>query len=267
MIEFVDVEEARARGGLRMTVVGGLPSPWGEAAKGILYVKKIPWVAVRMPPGENEVTRWTGSTSAPVAMYEDEAPRGGWVDILHLAERLEPTPPLLPADPEDRALCLGLATEICGEMGLGWCRRLDGIARSLATDGAEGFALPIAQYLGAKYGWRDGLGELAHRRVIDVLGVLARRLRARREAGSRYYFGEDLSAVDIYSATFVAMFAPLPPEHSPMPDAMRAAFETVDGETRAALDPILLEHRDHVYAAHLELPRTLERGSRVPRRA
>jgi glutathione S-transferase len=257
MVEFVELEEARARDGLRMTVVIGVPSPWGEAAKGIWHVKKIPWVAVRMPPGENEVTRWTGSTSAPVAMYEDEPPRPRWDDLLHLAERLEPTPPLLPADPDERALCLGLAAEICGEMGLGWCRRLDGIARSFATDGAEGFALPIARYLAPKYGWRDGLGELARRRVIDVLGLLSRRLRAQQQRGSRYYFGGALSAVDVYSATFIAMFAPLPPEHCPMPDALRATFETMDDETRAALDPILVEHRDRVYAEHLELPLTL----------
>ena len=44
-VEFVDFEEARKRDGLRMVVVSGVPSPWGEAAKGILYVKQIPWLA------------------------------------------------------------------------------------------------------------------------------------------------------------------------------------------------------------------------------
>jgi len=257
MVEFVEFEEARARGGVRMTVVTGVPSPWGEAAKGIWHVKKVPWVAVRMPPGENPVTEWTRSTSAPVVMYEEEAPRGAWNEILLLAERLAPAPALLPADPEERALCLGLAHEICGEMGLGWCRRLDGIARSFATDGAEGFVLPIAQYLAPKYGWREGLGEVARRRVVDVLGMLARRLRAQRDAGSPYYFAGGLSALDVYSATFMVMFQPLPPEQCPIPDALRATFETMDDETRAALDPILLEHRDRVYAEHLELPITL----------
>lgn len=36
-IEYVDFEEAREHGGLRMVVVTGVPSPWGEAAKGILF--------------------------------------------------------------------------------------------------------------------------------------------------------------------------------------------------------------------------------------
>lgn len=257
MIEFVELAEARARGGLRMTVVTGVPSPWGEAAKGLWHVKKIPWVAVRMPPGENPVTEWSGSTSAPVAIYEDEAPRPGWADILHLAERLEPTPPLLPADPEARALALGFAHEICGENGLAWCRRIDGIARSFATDGAEGFLLPVARYLAPKYGWREGLGEEAHRRVIEILGLLARRLHAQQEAGSPYYFGDALSAVDIYSATFLVMFQPLPQAQCPIPDPLRKTFETMDDEMRAALDPILLAHRDRIYAEHLELPLTL----------
>ena len=47
--DYVSVEEAIERRGLRMVVVGGVPSPWGEAAKGILHIKGIDWVAVRLP--------------------------------------------------------------------------------------------------------------------------------------------------------------------------------------------------------------------------
>jgi hypothetical protein len=39
--------------------------------------------------------------------------------------------------------------------------------------------------------------------------------------------------------------------------ATRAAFNTCDAQTESALDPILLEHRDRVYAQHLELPLSL----------
>jgi len=52
----------------------------------------------------------------------------------------------------------------------------------------------------------------------------------------------------------MALFKPLPPEHCPMAEALRPAFETMDEETAKALDPILIEHRDFVYAEHLELP-------------
>jgi hypothetical protein len=36
--QYISVEEAIKRGGLRMVVVGGVPSPWGEAAKGFLHI-------------------------------------------------------------------------------------------------------------------------------------------------------------------------------------------------------------------------------------
>jgi hypothetical protein len=42
-----------------------------------------------------------------------------------------------------------------------------------------------------------------------------------------------------------------------MPDMLRATFESGDPETDAALDPILLEHRDRIYERHLELPLSL----------
>ena len=46
--EYVSVEEAIKRHGLRMVVVGDVPSPWGETAKGFLHIKGIDWVAVRL---------------------------------------------------------------------------------------------------------------------------------------------------------------------------------------------------------------------------
>jgi len=41
-----------------------------------------------------------------------------------LAERIAPAPRLLPDAVADRALVFGLGRELCGELGLGWCRRL-----------------------------------------------------------------------------------------------------------------------------------------------
>ena len=252
MVEFVEATEAKARSGLRMSCVGGVPSPWGEAAKGILHVKQIPWVGIRLGPGNVELVEWTGQASAPVAMYEDEPPRSGWAEILLLAERLAPAIPLVPEDAAERATLFGLSHEICGEMGLGWCRRLTGVADGL--EGRGGFGKGISGYLGDKYGYRDGCGPEARQRVIDIARMLAARLH---ENGSGYYLGDRLTALDIYSATFVAMLNPLPPEQCPMPEPLRAAFESLDEPTRKALDPILFEHRDRIYAEHLELPLTL----------
>ncbi len=254
-VEFVEFEKARDRDGLRMVVVPGVPSPWGEAAKGILHVKQIPWVGVRLDQGNDAMADWTGERSGPVAIYENEAPRGGWSQILLLAERLAPSPALLPSDAGQRALAMGLAHEICGEMGLGWCRRNAGVHASL--NGGEGFPAGVARYLAGKYQYRESEGAWYGQRCIDIVQSLALRLKTQRDAGSPFYLGDSLSAVDVYSATFVAMFKPLPPEQCPMPDAMRSAFESVDEATAAALDPILFEHRDFVYQKFLELPLTL----------
>ena len=251
-MEFVSVAEARDRKGLRMVVVGGLPSPWGEAAKGILHVTKIPFCAVRMTPEQAAVEEWTGQVSAPIVVYEDEPPRTGWAEILLLAERLAPQPSLLPANAAERARVFGLSHEICGEQGLGWSRRLVGIHRGLSGEG--GFVRPVAEYLAPKYGYHPEVAAGAQQRVIDLLGLLADTLRTQLAAGSRYYEGWSLTALDIYAATFMTLFAPLPPEQCPMPEALRATFGDIDDATRAALDPILLEHRDFVYAEHLELP-------------
>src|ERR1700678_1201881 len=122
--QYVSVEEAIGRRGLRMVVVGAVPSPWGEAAKGILHIKGIDWVAVRLVYDSEPLLKWTGQRSGPVAILDKEPPRSSWAEILLLAERLAPKPALLPQDPAERALVFGLAHEILGEEGLAWSRRL-----------------------------------------------------------------------------------------------------------------------------------------------
>jgi hypothetical protein len=254
-VEYVEFEQARDVDGLRMVVVTGVPSPWGEAAKGILHVKQIPWKAVRLDQGNERLVEWAGERSGPVAIYGREAPRSGWAQILLLAERLTPTPSLLPSDPLERARVFGLSHEICGEDGLGWARRLQGVQAGL--NGQPGFPEPVARYLGDKYGYRPGEELRVRRRVCELLRMFAGLLHSQRNLGSRFYVGESLTAVDIYSATFMALFKPLPPEQCPMNEAFRPGFESLDEDTEKALDPILIEHRDFVYEEFLELPLTL----------
>ncbi|MBO6718330.1 MAG: hypothetical protein JJ913_10280 [Rhizobiaceae bacterium] len=253
--DYVSVEEAIGRGGLRMVVVGGVPSPWGEAAKGIFHIKGIEWAAVRLAYDSEALKGWTGQRSGPIAIFEDEKPRTSWSDILLLAERLAPEPSLLPADEADRVLVCGIAQELCGEGGLGWSRRLQMIDAGL--NGTGGFIEPVAKYLAKKYGYRPGAGEEAGKRVVAILSMLVARLKAQREAGSPYIVGNALTAADVYCATFAGMFRPLPEDVCAMDRHMRRAFATLDDETEAALDPILFEHRDMMYAKHLELPLSL----------
>src|SRR5581483_9130402 len=119
---YISVEDAIKRPGLRMVVVGGVPSPWGEAAKGILHIKGIDWAAVRLVYDSDALKDWAGERSGPIAIYDDEKPRSRWNDILLLAERLAPEPALLPKEPAVRELAFGLGHEICGEGGLAWSR-------------------------------------------------------------------------------------------------------------------------------------------------
>ena len=249
-VQYVGVEEAIARKGLRMVVVGNVPSPWGEAAKGILHIKQIDWAAVRLVYDSEPLRQWAGQRSGPVAIYDKEPPRAGWAEILLLAERLAPQPSLLPADAAERATMFGLAHEICGQEGLGWTRRLQLIH-------AGAFGPRAGQYLARKYGYSPAAGGAATARVAALLRMLAARLAAQRRSGSPYYLGTQPTAVDIYSATGMALFRPLPPQHCPMDEALRGTFSRPDPETDAALDPILLEHRDMMYARHLELPLSL----------
>jgi glutathione S-transferase len=251
-IEYVSIEEAMASRGLRMVVVGGVPSLWGEAAKGILHIKRIAWTAVRLSYDSEPLKQWAGQRSGPVAIYNDERPRSGWAEILLLAERLAPEPALLPADAAERALMFGLAHEICGESGLGWTRRLQMVHAGLQGQG--GFAPRVAPYLAKKYGYSPPAGAAAAERVAQLLRMLAARLHAQQAAGSGWYIGDRVSAVDVYSAAAMAMFRPLPHEQCPMDAATRQAFEFREPVSEAALDPILIAHRDRMYAVHLELP-------------
>ena len=253
--EYLSVEEAIPRRGLRMVVVSQVPSPWGEAAKGIFHVKHIDFAAVRLVYDNDSLKSWVQQLSGPVAVLDDEPPRSGWAEILMLAERLAPEPALLPLEPVARGRALKLADNFCSQDGLGWHRRLQLVHAGL--NHAGGFNDRIAGYLGKKYGYAPADTPRNSARVIELLGEFAGVLRAQRDAGHEFYLGASLSAVDIYSATFMALFKPLPEAQCAMNPGARRAFEWLDAPTAAALDPILLEHRDRVYARYLELPLAL----------
>ena len=248
--EYTDIETAMAAKGLRMVVVGGVPSPWTEAAKGIFYVKGIDWSAVRLTYDDPRLVEWAGERTGPVAIYDDEKPRPGWAQILLLAERLAPTPPLLPQDVDARTLTFGLGHELLGEYGLAWTRRLQAIHAGLSENG--GFPVHVAGYLAKKYGYRRDEADTFTPRVIDLLQYFSSLLHARKGEGRAYLQGTEPTAADIYLAAVMALFHPLPEERCAMDPATRTAFQWLDDETRAALDPILLEHRDRMYAEHLE---------------
>jgi len=254
-ITYVSVEEAVSRPGLRMVVVGDVPSPWSEAAKGILRLKGIPWAAVRLSYDSKLLKEWAGERSAPVALYNDEPPRSGWADILQLAERLAPTPALLPHDVDQRETVMQLGRDICGEHGLGWTRRLHLVHAGL--HGYDGFTPDVAAYLAKKYGYTPEAGAHADARVGQLLKMLSERLKAQRVAGSDYLVGDGVTAADIYSATFMALLRPLPESVCTMKSSTRKAFELRGPHSDKALDETLLAHRAMMYERHLGLPLSL----------
>src|SRR5258706_1137743 len=92
----LSLSAARDRSGLRIAMVRGVPSPWGQAAKGIFEIKGMPFVRAYREAADADglLREWTGQESFPVVAYESERPRTGWAEILLLAERLSPTPVL-----------------------------------------------------------------------------------------------------------------------------------------------------------------------------
>jgi glutathione S-transferase len=256
MGEFVEVAEARTLSGLRLVLTLGVPGPWSEAAKGILYVKKIPYVRVRQELGgpNTELTEWTAQATAPVAIWNDEPPRSTWIEQLFLAERLEPTPALIPDNIEDRMLMFGYCNELCGEHGYGWSKRLMLLHTVLTDSGADESARAFASHMGNKYGYNQEETEAAPTRVANIVTTLGSRLEQQQNNGSRFFIGNQLSALDIYWATFAALIQPLPHELCPMPAGLRAMYTNTDPVVQAAVKPILLEHRDLIYHEYLELP-------------
>ena len=246
----VSIDEARALPGLRLIVVQAVPSPWSQAAKGIFRVKRIPYTLVHRMPGDppGALEAWTGQSSFPAAMHENERPRTGWAEILLLAERLRPEPRLVPADPEQRAFFFGVCHELCGEMGLAWCRRLEGVTAGLAQTPPD----PISVFLGGKYGHSAETAALAPGRVRDVLALLGSLLA--RSKG-RHLLGDELTALDLYWATFCNLVSPLPPEQLAIPERMKPLFTSPDPAVHELLRKTgLLAHRDRIYREHLELP-------------
>jgi glutathione S-transferase len=256
MAQYIEVEDAIGMSGLRVVLTPGVPGPWSEAAKGILHVKKIPYVKVRQELGGPNLAlqRWSAQTTAPVFAYNDERPRSLWSDQLYLVERLEPNPPLIPANLKDRALMFGLANEICGETGLGWARRLMLLHSALSNPDAPEAAKKFSSHMGTKYGYNRAEAEAAPARTAEILTTLGEQLANQRAAGSRFLIGNQLSALDIYWATFAALIQPLTDNLCPMPANFRRMYQCEDPVIRAALPPQLLAHRNFIYHEYLELP-------------
>lgn len=254
---YLKVPEARRRPGLRLVLSAHVPGPWGEAAKAIFAARQVSYqpVAQQVFDANDELHAWTGYRNAPVAVLDDEPPVAGWLDLLMLAERLGQGPSLLPDSSADRALALGLSAEICAPYGFGWERRLLMLGERLGWSEPPPETPAPMLAVCDRYGYSAATVASAASRIADILGTLGGQLeRQRSSSGSPYLVGERLTACDLHWACFSNMIAPLAPEDSAMPDAVRAAWAAPNAVIDAALDPALITHRDFIYCRHIGLP-------------
>jgi glutathione S-transferase len=256
MANYISVKEARSMSGLRV-VLPPAPGPWAESIKGILHVKKIPYVRALHEVGtaSEELREWTAQTSSPVLAWNDERPRTVWNDQLYLAERIAPQPSLIPAAIEDRSLMFGMANELMGETGLVWSLRVLAIHRGQTNLQLNERARAMVDFLAAKY--QHGVPDEAQGaslRAADILRLFASRLEAQHRGGRRFLIGNQLSALDIYWAASAAMIQPLPPELCDMPRWLRTTYTANDPRVFEAVRPELLAHRDFIYREYLQLP-------------
>jgi glutathione S-transferase len=252
MMKYVSPAEAIAHKGLRLVLVQGVPSPWGQAAKTIFEIKQLDFIAAPLVlAGSNEeIVAWSGQNGAPVVAWQDERPINKWIDILNLAERLAPQPALMPDNAWDRAVMFGLSNELLGEDGICWCRRLQMIGPQLgATRPQESAAV-----LGRKYRYSKDAEERASARIVDSLNVFTTQLHDQQALGSSFLVGEKLSAVDIYFTAMMNLVAPLPSEQCPIPDQMRPALTATDPMILNALSPILIAHRQPIFDDYFRSP-------------
>jgi glutathione S-transferase len=250
-LKYSSVEQARRMPGLRLVLTRDVPGPWGEAAKYIFAAKKLPYIAAeQIGGGENaELRAWTGQTSAPVAAWNDEPPVWTMNDILELAERIAPEPPLIPQEARERAWMYGLFRELTGRDGLGWSLRL--MMFDVNLQGAPEERTRMAR----RYGYSGtGAAGGAAARAAQILRLLAEQLRAQRARGSAFLVGDRLSAVDLAWAAFSNMCAPLAHADCPMSDFMRSMYSCAEPQVVAALDPVLIEHRDRLFRDVIGLP-------------
>ena len=128
------------------------------------------------------------------------------------------------------------------------------IDRMLPRDGDPLRGEGPMQTLGRRHGYSRDAAAKAPARVAAILSALSTVLGEQYAAGRPFFVGDRLSALDIYWAAFAALLEPLRSDVCPTPDYIRPLYVLDDPELRSAAAPLLLEHRDRIYRAYLELP-------------
>ena len=246
-MEYVEPQIARDLPGLRLALTAGVPAPYSMSARAILDLKQVEYVPVRQTgAAENtELVAWSRHRNAPVALYQDEAPRTGWLEILHLAERLGSGPSLLPDVITERMQMVALTNELIGEGGWVWHMRL----LMLGLGGAQRAAQAASKNpMYQQYGYDEDKHAEAKAKAVERINVFAA-YATTQLAKSRYLIGERLCALDIYWVYFSQIMQTLPETVCPMPAGLRKSYDLASRACGVVV-PELIEQRDWVRAEH-----------------
>ncbi|MFC4594707.1 hypothetical protein [Sphingobium tyrosinilyticum] len=253
-VRYVPIKEARAMRGLRIAFTSGVPGAWGVAIKMILDLKGIDYIPVAQIPGapNEELKAWTGQSSAPVLMLNDDRPRTQWSEMLVLAEQLQPEPRMIPVDEDERMALFGFCHEICGDDGLGWNVRLMLLSGEHGSgEEDDGTLLMRSRYSSPVD------NNYSRNRVRQIVGAMVKRLESQAAKGSRYFMGDGLTAADIYWTAFSNLFAAMSSDLCTMPDYVRGFGKLLEVYMGEPTPQILLNHRDYIARTHFRLPITL----------
>jgi hypothetical protein len=250
-MEYLTVEDARNRSGLRLVLTRGVPGPWSEAAKAIFKLRNVDYLPVQQMAGDEntELVDWTGHRNAPVAIYENEAPRVRWLELVDLAERLGSGASLLPESRDERIFMVGLINEIAGEGGMAWNARLLMFHAGIEAQGPDAAKNPMY----AEYQYDDNAIEASKNKIKDFLTYLAAHIKVQGDKKSPYLVGSQFTAADVYWAYFSNMLELLSPEVCPVPGGLRHIWGVL-GKSVNGYDSVLIEQRDNIFAKHLVLP-------------
>jgi glutathione S-transferase len=250
-LEYLSVEEARRRSGLRLALTRGVPGPWSEAAKAMFTLRNVSFLPVQQIAGDDNaaLVEWTGHRNAPIALYENEPPRVRWLELLDLAERLGTGPSLMPENRDDRVFMVGLINEIAGENGMAWNARILMFHATVDALGPDAANNPMY----AEYRYDKNAIDSSIEKIESFLSYLASHMEAQRNVGTHFLVGRAFSAADVYWAYFSNMLKTLPQEQCPVSDGLRRTWGVL-AKSISGYAPILIEQRNRIFAEHLELP-------------
>ena len=246
-MEYLSVEQARAKQGLRLVLTAGVPGPFGEAAKALFRHHNVDFFPVRQKGGQDnpELVAWTRHRNAPIALYNDEAPRVRWLEILDLAERLGNGPTLFRSI-DERIAMIGLINEIAGENSLIWQARILMLHETVLAVGEQKPDNPMLQ----DYLYDQAAVEPARQRILALMDYLTKHINKSKNG---YLVGNNFTAADIYYAYISNVIRPQPHELNPMPQGLRTSYEMLE-KLFGKAPSVLIDFRDRIFEKHLELP-------------